>query len=198
MMETTFAKNLLIPPILLAFLLPGCSDNEPIDKYQAVSYTESDELYCIASSGSRINIADMIDGGECGENFAKQGDLYDNIGNSSSFSAPPQEPDCVTQVAYSWDSDGATFLFIAHSLGEDGLEILKPGESAIKRRELRTDSTCFIDFWVLSEIKEGDVFEIRLTDRTIPITIGDITSRGGGGTSGLEPIVDEIRIGSFA
>ena len=198
MMETKFAKNLLIPAILLAFLLLGCSDNEKIDKYQAVSYTEASELYCIASSGSRINVADIVDGGECGEDFAKQGDLYPNIGSSSSFSAPPQEPDCVTQVAYSWDSDGATFLFIAHSLGEDGLEILKPGESAIKRRELRTDSTCFLDFWVLSEIKEGDVFEIRLTDRTIPITIGDITSRGGGGTSGLEPIGDEIRIGSFA
>ena len=198
MVKPRFAKKLLIPAILLAFLLPGCSDNETTDKYQAVSYAEAGELYCVASSGSRINVAHIVDGGECGEDFAKQGDLYDNIESNSSFSAPAQEHDCVTQVAYSWDSDGATFLFIVHSLGADGLEILKPGESAIKRRELRTDSTCFIDFWVLSEIKEGDVFEIRLTDRTIPITIGDITSRGGGGTSGLEPIVDEIRIGSFA
>ncbi len=197
-MEMKSAKPVFpvfLQTVLPVFLLLGCSANENNDENRVVSYTEADELYCIASTGSRIEIADIVDDGECGEDFAKQGDLYSYTGSSSSFLTPPQEADCITKVAYSWRSDGASFLFMVHSLGEDELEILKPGESAIERRELRADSTCFIDFWVLSEIKEGDVFEIRLTDRTIPITIGDTTSRGGGGTSGLEPIGDEVRIG---
>ena len=195
-METTIAKKLVVPIMLLAFFSTGCSDNEEEASFQAVSYTQTGELYCIASSGARINVGHIVEGGECGEDFATQGDLYDNVGNLSSFLLPTQEPDCVTQTAFSWDSEDPTFLFIVHSLGEEGLEVLMSTESAIKRQELRKDSTCSVDFWVLSEIKEGDVFEIRLADRTIPITVGDITSRGGGGVSSLSPIGDEVRIGS--
>ena len=193
MTKRRFPKTHLIVAMLFALLLLGCSADDN-GQVRAVSHTEAGKLYCIASSGTKVNIADIVDGGECGEDFARQGDLYDHIGSGSGFSVPPQEADCITQVAYRLSSNGPTFLFIVHSLAEDGLEIRKPGESAIERRELRADSTCFIDFWVLSGVKEGDVFEIRLRDRTIPITIGDITSRGGG-VSTLEPIGDEVRIG---
>ena len=187
--------NKLFALVALALLVLGCSDKAQNEEYQIASYTEGGQLYCIASSGSRINIADIVDGGECGEAFAKQGDLYANIGGGSSFLVPPQAPDCVTQVAYSVDADGPTFLFVVHSLGEDGVEILKPEKPTIPRNEFRRDSTCLIDFWVLSGITEGDLFEIRLTDHTIPIMIGDITSGAGAGTSSLTPLGDELLIG---
>ena len=191
MKKRRFLKTHLIVAILFALLLLGCSSDDN-SQVRAVSYTEAGKLYCIASSGTKVDIADIVDGGECGEDFARQGDLYDHIGSGSGFSVPPQEADCITQGAQRLSSNGPTFLYIVHSLGENGIEIRTSEESAIERRELRADSTCLIDFWVLPDAKEGDVFEIGLRDRTIPITIGDITS---GGVSGLQPISDEIRIG---
>lgn len=184
-------NNRLVASILAGLLLAGCAYFEWSDEYHVVSYSDGMELYCIASSGSRIYIGDIVNGGECGEDFAKQGDLYPHSESGSSFLIPPQEPDCITQFAYDWNSTGPTFLFIVHSLGEDGLEILDAGESVIERRELRRDSTCLIDFWVLSAIQERDTFKIRLADGTIPVTV----SPGGGGVSSLKPIGNGILIG---
>ena len=191
MVKRCFKKPHLIVAILIVLLLFGCSA-EDTSQVRTVSYTEAGKLYCIASSGTKVDIADIVDGGECGEDFARQGDLYDHIGSGSGFSIPPQEADCITQFAQQFSLNGPTFLFILHSLGENGIEIRTSEESAIERRELRADSTCFIDFWVLPDAKEGDVFEIRLRGRTIPVTIGGITS---GGVGGFQPINDEIRIG---
>ena len=180
MIDTGPAKNLFLLTTLVAVFTLGCSVDEN-DQLTAVSYSEKGMLYCVASSESRVNIADIVAGGECGEDFARQGDLYNYIGSGSGFSVPAEDTDCITQVAYRLSSvskGDPTFLFLVHSLAEERLELRKTGESAIERRELRADSTCLIDFWVLSDAKEGDTFEIRLGERSISAAIGDITSRG--------------------
>ena len=198
MMKRRFLKTHLIVATIFALLLLGCSVNGN-SQVRAVNFTEAGKLYCVASSGSRVNIADIVAGGECGEDFVRQGDLYDHIGSGSGFSVPPEEADCTTQVATKWSVNGPSFIFIVHSLGENGIEIRTPEESVIERRELRADSRCFIDFWVLPDVREGDVFEILLSNQTIPITVGKInSSRGGGAVSGLEPIGDEVRIGIWS
>lgn len=185
-------KTLLSAAVVLTLFAIGCTEENDND-YHFVSYSQDGQLYCVGSSSSRIYVADIVDGGECSEDFVRQGDLYDYIGLGSSFLAPPQEPDCVTQRAYRWNLEEPAFLFIVHSLGEEGVQVVTPEESAIERRSLRMDSTCFIDFWVLPEIQQGDVFEIRLPDREVLLNINDLTSSPGGGTvSGPEPLADEI------
>ena len=199
MIVTGPARNLFLLTTLATIFVLGCSVDEN-DQLTAVGYSEGGVLYCVTASGSQVNIADILEGGECGEDFARQGDLYNYIGSGSGFSAPPKDADCVTQVAYRLSSvslGDPTFLFIAHSLAEEEFEIRKADDSTIERRALRTDSTCLIDFWILSDAKEGDMFQIRFGEHTIPITVGDITSRGGGGgVRSLSPIGDEVLIGT--
>lgn len=194
MIDARSTTKLLLLTILLVVFIVGCSaDNN--DQLMAVSYTEKGTLYCLAASNSQFNIADIVDGGECGEDYARQGDLYDYMGSGSGFWVPPSETTCETQYAVRLTPGGPTFFFITHSLSDVGIEIHKAGESAIESRQLRENATCSVDFWVFSDPVEGDMLELRLGERTIPITIGDITARGGGGVSSLEPIGDQIRIG---
>lgn len=187
-------KKIYILTILLVGILLACSKSD--EGGQTFGYTaDTGELYCVAISESRVDVAEILEGGECGEKFLKQGDLYEPMGSGGSFPLPAQTPDCKLQIANKYFADGPIFLFIIHSLGEEGIELLKQEKPEINRRHLKTDSTCSIDYWILSEANEDDVYAISLEGRTIPIIIGDITSKGAGGVSTPSTVTDRYRIG---
>ncbi len=189
-------KNKVIVSFALTALVwslaAGCSsssdDSESV-VMPLISYEHSGQMYCIATSTDRVFIAEIGEGGECGEEFAAAGDMYEPMGMGAGFNVGSAVLDeSVIQEAKAWYSaPGPIFFFVSYPSDGQSPELRSadadteyPFTSMIEGDHVSVAVT------MIPKTDPEDAFELRVGDQLTPITISDLWVGGVGGFSEID------------